>query len=98
MEEAIKSASSEAKKAKTFSGKIEGTNEQVEQKEKLISKFALVIISGPSGVGKSEVVKRLSNYPELNSQQLIYATTRSPRNGEIDGQDYYFVSRKEFLK
>jgi guanylate kinase len=97
MEEVIKSASSEEKNKSIFR-KIEGTSEQVEQKDKLISKFALVIISGPSGVGKSEVVKRLSNYPELNSQQLIYATTRSPRNGEIEGQDYYFVSRKEFLE
>ncbi|CAG8435234.1 5943_t:CDS:2 [Ambispora gerdemannii] len=68
------------------------------QKDKLIRKFVLIIISGPSGVGKSEIAKRLSTYRELNSQQLIYSTTRPPRRGEMDGQDYYFVSREEFRK
>ena|SRR5437868_15534582 len=58
----------------------------------------LVIISGVSGVGKNEVMKRLLTYPELNGQKLITTTTRSPRVGEIDGQDYYFVSREEFIK
>ncbi|CAG8581104.1 5074_t:CDS:2 [Ambispora gerdemannii] len=59
---------------------------------------ALIIISGVSGVGKSEVMKRLLTYPELNSQRLITTTTRLPRVGEINGQDYYFVSRKEFIE
>lgn len=58
----------------------------------------LIIVSGPSGVGKSEIVKRLLNYQELNSQYLIGFTTRPPRQGEIDGQDYYFISKEEFLK
>ena len=58
----------------------------------------LVVISGVSGVGKSEIIKRLLNYAELNSQKLITTTTRSPRAGEIDGQDYYFVSKAEFWK
>ena len=58
----------------------------------------LIIISGVSGVGKSEVMKRLLTYPELNIQKLITTTTRPPRTGEINGQDYYFVSREEFLK
>lgn len=58
----------------------------------------LVIISGVSGVGKSEVMKRLLTYPELNSQRLITTTTRPPRVGEINNQDYYFVSRKEFIE
>lgn len=58
----------------------------------------LVIISGVSGVGKSEVMKRLLTYPELNSQKLITTTTRLPRVGEIDSQDYYFISREEFQK
>jgi len=58
----------------------------------------LVFISGPSGVGKSEVVKRLLNCQELNIQQLTDFTTRPPRQGEIDGQDHHFVSQEEFLK
>lgn len=61
-------------------------------------KFALVIISGPSGVGKTEVAKRLLNYQELDIQTLTGFTTRLPRQGEIEGQEYYFVSREEFLK
>jgi len=59
---------------------------------------ALIIISGVSGVGKSEVMKRLLTDPELNSLKLITTTTRSPRAGERDGHDYYFVSREEFRK
>jgi len=59
---------------------------------------ALIIISGVSGVGKSEVMKILLTYPELNSQRLITTTTRLPRVGEINGQDYYFVSQKEFIE
>ena len=47
-------------------------------------------------MGKSEVMKRLLTDPELNSQKLITTTTRSPRVGERDGQDYYFISREEF--
>jgi guanylate kinase len=43
-------------------------------------------------------MKRLLTHPELNSQKLITTTTRSPRLGEINGQDYYFVSREEFRK
>ena len=63
-----------------------------------IKKFALVTISGPSGVGKSEIAKRLLNYPDLNIQDLVGFTTRLPREGEIDGQEYYFISKEEFLK
>lgn len=58
----------------------------------------LVIISGVSGVGKSEVMKRLLTYPELNSQKLITTTTRLPREGEINNHDYFFVSQEKFIK
>ena len=57
----------------------------------------IVVISGPSGVGKSticrEVIKRLDN-----SVLSVSLTTRAPGNGEADGQDYRFVSREEFRK
>ena len=57
----------------------------------------LFVISGPSGVGKGTVVKELlENHPEL--QLSISATTRYVREGEVDGVNYYFKSREEFLK
>lgn len=56
----------------------------------------LVIISGPSGVGKSEIAKRLLNYQDLNIQELTGFTTRPPRPREVDGKDYYFISKEEF--
>lgn len=55
----------------------------------------LVVITGPSGVGKGTLVKALlTRHPELALS--VSATTRSPRLGEVCGKDYYFVSRKEF--
>ena len=55
----------------------------------------LFVIAGPSGVGKSTLEKMLFNETEgLNYS--VSATTRSPRKGEVDGKDYFFVSRKRF--
>ncbi len=56
----------------------------------------LVIISGPSGVGKGTVRKALF---EMEGHDLVYSismTTRKPREGEVDGVDYFFVSVEEF--
>ena len=61
----------------------------------------LVVISGPSGAGKGTVVKELLNiYKEQNEKihLSVSATTRSPREGEVDGVSYYFISENEFLK
>jgi guanylate kinase len=59
-------------------------------------KGLLVVISGPSGVGKSTVVKRLFKiFPELKFS--ISATTRNKRPNEVDGKDYIFLSEKEFF-
>lgn len=55
----------------------------------------LVIISGPSGVGKTTVVKELMKQnPEFN--KTISLTTRKPRSNEVDSKDYYFISKDEF--
>ncbi len=55
----------------------------------------LVVLSGPSGVGKSSVVRLVrAALPELVFS--VSVTTRSARPGEVDGQDYHFVSSEEF--
>ena len=55
----------------------------------------LIILTGPSGVGKGTLMRSLlQRHPELHYS--VSVTTRSPRPGEIEGKDYYFVSRKEF--
>lgn len=58
----------------------------------------LVIISGPSGAGKSTVVRRLLQVCPLPLKLSVSATTRSPRPGEIDGHDYHFLTRDQFLQ
>jgi guanylate kinase len=60
-------------------------------------KGKLIIISAPSGAGKTTIVKHLLN-SDLNLEFSVSATTRSPRPGEIDGEDYYFYSFEEFMK
>lgn len=55
----------------------------------------LIVCTGPSGVGKGTLLQALrQRHPHLKVS--ISATTRDPRPGEVDGQDYYFVSRAEF--
>ncbi len=57
----------------------------------------LVVMSGPSGVGKSTVVKRLlKKYKDI--EVSVSATTRVPRPGEIEGEHYYFTDQLDFDK
>ena len=56
----------------------------------------LIVLSGPSGVGKGTVRKELFTQPDTNYEYSISMTTRSPREGEVDGSDYFFKSRDEF--
>jgi len=55
----------------------------------------LIVLTGPSGVGKGTLMNEiLQRYPELHYS--VSATTRSPRPGEINGKNYYFISRNQF--
>lgn len=57
----------------------------------------LIIFSAPSGAGKTTIVKYLlAKHPDRISFS-ISASTREPRDGEVNGKDYYFISQEEFL-
>jgi guanylate kinase len=55
----------------------------------------LIVISGPSGVGKDTLIKRLLDL-DRNLRYSVSCTTRAPRPNEVDGVDYTFVSRERF--
>ena len=58
-------------------------------------KGILLVISGPSGSGKGTVIKRLLE-KRSDFRYSVSATTRIPREGELDGVNYYFISREDF--
>lgn len=59
-------------------------------------KGILIVLSGPSGVGKGTVRKEIFSQPNTAFEYSISMTTRKPREGEVDGIDYFFKSREEF--
>ena len=56
----------------------------------------LIIISAPSGTGKSTIIGRIIDDPALRLEFSISATTRSPREGEVNGVHYHFLTVDEF--
>ena len=61
-----------------------------------MKKGLLIVMSGPSGVGKGTVRNKFMNDPELNLAFSISMTSRSRREKETEGVDYYFVTRERF--
>jgi guanylate kinase len=57
----------------------------------------LIVISGPSGVGKDTIIQRMKER-NLHFQFVITATTRLPRPNEVNGRDYFFYSPAEFAQ
>jgi guanylate kinase len=60
------------------------------------AKGPLIVLSGPSGVGKTTVVDYLTANSRLNLRRAVTATTRDPRPGEIDGIHYHFWTPDQF--
>lgn len=58
----------------------------------------LIVISGPSGVGKDTIARRLIDRQPHNFYFVVTATTREPRPDEVHGKDYFFVSTDEFAR
>ena len=56
----------------------------------------LIIFAAPSGAGKSSLIKKIIKDSENILELSVSATTRLPREGEIHGKDYFFISEKEF--
>jgi len=61
---------------------------------KVTAKGTILVISGPSGSGKSSIVRRLQNDPQVVFS--VSATTREPRQGEVDGVHYHFLKPAQF--
>jgi guanylate kinase len=61
-----------------------------------LSKGCLIVFAAPAGGGKTTIIQKLrERHPDWTFS--VSATTRSPRPGEVDGREYYFFSRDEFL-
>ena len=61
-----------------------------------MKKGLLIVFSGPSGVGKGTVLKEVEKDEELKIVYSVSMTTRQPREGEIEGVNYFFVTPQEF--
>ncbi|MBQ6126904.1 MAG: guanylate kinase [Erysipelotrichaceae bacterium] len=63
-----------------------------------MKKGLLIVFSGLSGVGKGTILKELMPMEDLNLAYSVSMTTRAPREGEVEGVNYFFVTKKRFLE
>lgn len=63
-----------------------------------MKKGLLIVYSGLSGVGKGTILNELMPMEDLNLAYSVSMTTRKPREGEVDGVNYFFVDKKRFLE
>ena len=63
-----------------------------------MKKGLLIVFSGVSGVVKGTLLDRLMPMEDLNLAYSVSMTTRAPREGEVEGEDYFFVSKKRFVE
>jgi guanylate kinase len=75
---------------------VKQLREEFMKSEHAIKPGKLIVLSGPGGVGKSTIAKKLRAAGDF--WVSVSATTRQPRNNEVHGQDYYFVSDEEFAR
>ncbi|MDE7381829.1 MAG: guanylate kinase [Muribaculaceae bacterium] len=61
-------------------------------------KGKIIILSAPSGTGKSTIISRIIDDPAMNLGFSISATSRNPRGKEQNGREYYFISHDEFMR
>ena len=63
-----------------------------------MKKSKFIVIAAPSGSGKTTIVNKLINEKNLGLSFSISATSREPRKNEKDGENYFFISKEEFLR
>ena len=60
------------------------------------SKF--IVIAAPSGSGKTTIVNKLIKEKDLDLHFSVSATSRDPRKNEVNGENYFFITKEEFVK
>jgi len=60
------------------------------------NKGRLIILTGASGVGKDETMKKMMELDSSLTRVVTYCADRGPRGGEVEGKDYYFISEEKF--
>lgn len=63
-----------------------------------MKKSKFIVLAAPSGSGKTTLVNKLLKESKLDLSFSISATSRSPRTNELDGKNYFFLSKEEFIK